>query len=95
MSRASIIPFDDPIVGIEANLRYWLDDRDAEGTYEADYHSVVIEGNTAVTQGRSHYIQSGTRDLETEFDNIFILRFNDAGECIEFREWWVEQPIGA
>jgi hypothetical protein len=26
-----------------------------------------------------------------EFDNIFLIRFNDAGECTEFREWYMQK----
>ena len=84
-------PFEEPIVGREAIVASWREDRDAEGSYDAHYAPVTVEGMTAVSNGRSLYYTAGSQTVERQFDNIFLLRFNDQGECIEFREWFMEQ----
>jgi hypothetical protein len=54
---------------------------------------VAIQGNLAVTNGRSTYFEKGTKNVVRDFDNIFLLRFNAAGECTEFREWYMQKKM--
>jgi hypothetical protein len=30
--------------------------------------------------------------VETDYDNCFVMRFDAAGQCREFTEWYVERP---
>lgn len=83
-------PFDEPVVGREAIVQWWLEEPDAPGTYDATYRPIMIDGRRAVTNGRSRYYDADGTILRAEFDNIFILTFNDAGECSEFREWYMQ-----
>lgn len=84
-------PFDaDPVRGREAIVANWLEYRDAPGTYDAHYEPVAVEGNVAVANGRSSYFEADGKTLTRIFDNIFVLRFDDAGRCIEFRDWFVQ-----
>jgi hypothetical protein len=46
-----------------------------------------------VANGRSHYFEADGKTLDKVFDNIFVLRFDDQGQCVEFREWYM-QPRG-
>jgi hypothetical protein len=32
------------------------------------------------------------RHAEEEFDNIYLIRFNDNSECVEIREWYRQKP---
>ena len=87
-------PFDehDPVRGRAAIVANWLEEPDAAGSWEARYTPVAVEGNVGVAQGRTRYLQpDGT--LEKEFDNIFVLHFDDAGRCTRFTEWYM-QPRG-
>jgi hypothetical protein len=65
---------------------------DAPGTYAGHYEPVVAEGDRAVAHGRSRYFEADGTTLRTEFDNIFVLRFDEDGRCAEYREWYFERP---
>jgi len=84
-------PFDTPQIGREAIVESWLAHRDPPDTYDADYTTLMIDGDRAVTTGRTYYYHAGTRDLSAEFANVWVLRFNATGECCEFLEWYMER----
>lgn len=86
-------PFSEPLHRRSAIVASWFGDRqDAPGTYDGHYEPLAIEGNRAVTQGRSQYFESDGTTLKTEYDNIFVLDFDDEGRCTAFREWYMERP---
>ncbi len=87
-------PFDDEAVrGRDAIVAHWLEYRDAPGTYDAHYEPIAVDGNIAVANGRTHYVEVDDKMPAKVFDNIFVLRFDDQGQCVEFREWYM-QPRG-
>ena len=55
-------PYDEPIVGREGVVASWLGEdesgdassRDTEGTYDASYRAVAVDGDTAVATGSSN-----------------------------------------
>ena len=59
-------PDDEPIAGREAVVESWLGEgdhegassRDAEGTYDASYEPVAVDGDVAVATGTSTYRSS-------------------------------------
>jgi hypothetical protein len=83
----------DPVVGRDAIVRSWLEDPDDPGTWEADYEPLAIDGDVHVATGWSRYLEPDG-SLRDEYGNIFVCRFDDAGQCREFSEWFVrlEQP---
>lgn len=83
-----------PIQGREAIIEDWFKHPDAAGSFDAHYEPLVIEGNTAVTNGRTTYYEPGTQKVTSRFDNLFVLRFDDQGRCVEFREWWMTPRKG-
>lgn len=85
-------PFHEPIRGRAAIIAYWLEKPDQKGTYDGYYEPLLIEGDHAVTHGRSVYFEQDGKTLNTEFDNIFVLQFDDEGRCTEYREWYMERP---
>jgi hypothetical protein len=90
-------PFDDPVRGRLAIVASWLEGKDPPGTYDASYQPVVIEGDLAVTNGRSRYFKDSSKsELMREFDNLFLIRFDEQGRCRSFEEWHMEprgQPV--
>ncbi len=90
-ARYYYTPYDEPLIGHEAIIASWSEGADSPDSFDAAYKPLVVEGNTAVTNGRSLYYQPGTRTVGAEFDNIFVLRFDDAGRCTEFREWFMKR----
>lgn len=85
-------PFDEPVEGREAIVASWLEDRDEPGTYDASYEPLTVEENVAVVNGRSRYYSiPGSLAVASEFDNIFVIRFDEHGKAIEFREWYMKK----
>ena len=85
-------PWDDePVLGREAIVANWLDDRDEPGTWEAWYRPYAVEGDRASVIGESRYTNAdGTlRDLHY---NHWTVRFDADGRCIEFVEYFMSLP---
>jgi len=93
-------PYDDPVRGREAVVRSWLgqdehpgvSSRDEEGTYDAVYRAVAVEADVAVATGSSTYLSAPGGAVEKVYDNCFVMRFDSAGRCCEFTEWYMERP---
>src|SRR5687768_10673963 len=80
-------PFDEQthLRGRDAIVADWLKQPDAVGSWEAQYAPVAVEGNVGVAQGRTRYFRSDG-SIQKQFDNIFVLHFDDAGRCTRFTE---------
>src|SRR5262249_18263677 len=66
-------PFDtEPVIGRDAIVANWLENRDKPGTYDAQYRVVAVDGDVAVAQGRSSYFAEDGKTLKKIYDNIFI-----------------------
>jgi Domain of unknown function (DUF4440) len=92
-------PKDEPLRGREAVVASWLgedDDedsaRDPEGTYDAAYATAAVDGDVAVATGSSVYRSTPGGPIDRTFDNCFVMRFDAAGRCREFTEWFIERP---
>ncbi len=85
-------PFSEPIQGRAAIVASWLEQPDTPGTYDGHYEPILIEGDRAVTNGRSRYFELDGSTLRAEWNNIFVLRFDDEGRCTEYREWYMQRP---
>ena len=84
-------PFDEqnPLRGRKAIVADWLAEPNPPDSWEAHYVPVAVEGNVGVAQGRTRYFRPD-RSIEREFDNIFVLHFDDAGQCTRFTEWFMQ-----
>ena len=93
-------PYDEPIVGRDAVVASWLGEsdeggassRDAPGTYEAAYSPVAVDGDTVVATGTSSYRDEPGGPVDRTYENCFVMRFDDAGGCREFTEYFLRQP---
>ena len=93
-------PFDEPIAGRDAVVEAWLGEgghegassRDPEGTYDAEYRAVAVDGDVAVATGRSWYLDAPGGETNQVFHNAFVMRFDEEGRCSEFTEWFAEEP---
>ncbi len=84
-------PFDEePVRGRDAIVANWIENQDAPGSYDAHYEPIAVDGNIAVTNGRSRYFEADSKTLRKVFDNIVVLRFDDQGQCVDFREWYMQ-----
>jgi len=93
-------PYDEPIVGRDAVVASWLGDSDAEGassrdepgTYEATYSPVAVDGDVVVATGTSTYREGPGGPVKHIFENCFVMRFDDSGQCREFTEYFIKRP---
>jgi hypothetical protein len=93
-------PYDEPVCGRDAVVASWFgedDDSgastpDPEGTYDASYATVAVDGDVAVATGFSTYRTAPGGPIDRTYDNCFVMRFDAAGRCREFTEWYVERP---
>jgi ketosteroid isomerase-like protein len=93
-------PHDEPVVGRQAVVESWLgegehegaSERDQEGTYDASYAPVAVDGDLAVATGSSTYTRGLGGPIDEIYDNCFVMRFDDDGRCREFTEWFVKRP---
>jgi hypothetical protein len=86
----SFHPYDAPVIGRQAIVDAWLKEPDAPGTFEANYKPIAIDGDVAVVNGRSRYFKDSSRvELTKEWDNLYVIEFDQDGRCRSFREWYV------
>ncbi|MEK6342551.1 MAG: nuclear transport factor 2 family protein [Curtobacterium sp.] len=87
-------PFEIRAEGRRAIVSEWLSERDAfvNERFDASYHPLTINGNTAVTHGRTVFYAPDSDEVVTAYDNIWFLRFDLDGRCSEFHEWYAGRP---
>ena len=79
--------FSEPLVGGAAIAADWLEDPDAEGSWEAEYRPFAVDGDRAVAVGETRYPPEGKR-----YANVYLLEFADDGRCSSFTEWNFRAP---
>lgn len=82
-------PQDAPVCGRAAIVDSWLDDTDESGRYDGKYEPLAIDGEAHVASGWSRYFDA-SGELEDDYCNIYLCRFDDEGRCREFTEWWIQ-----
>lgn len=87
-------PFDVRAQGRAAITAAWLAEQhlDTPGGYDARYVPIAIDGDVVVTQGRTRFFDPATGQVQTDYDNIWVLRFGSDGRCAEFHEWYAGRP---
>jgi hypothetical protein len=93
-------PYDEPVTGRAAVVASWLGEsgsgdastRDDPGTYEATYSPVAVDGDVVVATGRSSYREDRDGPVVRVYENCFVMRFDDAGRCRDFTEYYVKRP---
>lgn len=87
-------PFGIRARGRDAITAEWLSEKhlDEPGGYEAHYELIAIDGDIVVSHGRTRFFDPATRETRTDYDNIWVLRFDSDGRCAEFHEWYAGRP---
>ncbi len=82
---------DDVVAGRDAIVANWVADRDAPGSWTAEYRPWAIEGDRAVAVGVSRYYGDDRTTVEREYHNVFLCRFDTEGRCREFTELFLRR----
>jgi len=91
-------PWDEPVRGRAAVVSSWVEPagdasgRDEPGTYDAHYEPYAVDGNRAVAVGWSDYSERPGGPLRERYHNCYLLRFDGAGRCSSFTEFFVRHP---
>ncbi len=79
-------PFDAPWEGREGIVKGWLERKDEPGSFEFEYQVLAVEGNLGILEGLTRY-----KDPPLIYSNIWTIRLDGEGRCVEFKEWWMEK----
>lgn len=79
------------VVGREAIVASWLDERDEPGSWTATYRPWLVAGDAAVAVGVSRYLGADRAAIEREYHNVFLCRFDTDGRCREFTEHFMRR----
>jgi ketosteroid isomerase-like protein len=83
---------DDEVVrGRETIVSNWLEERDASGSWTAEYRPWAVDGDRAVAVGATRYLSEDRESVEREYHNVFLLRFDADGRCKEFTELYMRR----
>ena len=86
-ARYAYHPYDaEPVRGRAAIVDDWRSDPDEPGSWDARYEVALIEGDRAIARGETSYA-NGTR-----FSNLWELRFDGDGRCVDYVEWYMLKP---
>lgn len=77
---------DETVVGRDAIVASWLEDRDEPASWTAEYHPWAIDGDRAAAVGVSRYLGADGTSVEREYHNVFLCRFDIEGRCREFTD---------
>ena len=84
-------PWAEPIVGRDAIVASWLENKDEPGSWTAHYDAWSFDGERASAIGESRYLNADG-SVRTQYHNHFALRFDGHGRCVEFVEYYMELP---
>jgi ketosteroid isomerase-like protein len=89
-----LYPFGVRAQGRAAITAEWMAEKDAfaVSAYDAHYELIAIDGDIAVTHGRTRFFDAETGEVLTDYDNVWVLRFGPDGRCAEFHEWYAARP---
>ena len=85
-------PFDDPMVGREAIYQYWSEASQDLKDVRFSYEILAVKGNLGIAlwQGNFVNLKSGN---QVALDGVFLVEFEEPGQCCIFREWWHSRNI--
>ncbi len=81
-------PADEPVKGRDAIVESWLEDPDEKGRVDGRYEPLAIDGDVHVASGWSRYLDENG-ELEDEYWNVYVCRFDGDARCREFIEYWI------
>lgn len=82
---------EDVVRGRDAIVASWLETPDDPGSWRAEYRPFAVGADTAAAVGFTRYLATADAP-EAVFDNVFLLRFDDAARCTEFTDVYMRRP---
>ena len=79
-----------PFRGRDAIAEGWLAGGIEGEQFEIQSEILAIDGRRAVVRRRITYHSDDGGSVESRWDTCWVIDFDDAGRCAEYREWFVE-----
>jgi hypothetical protein len=87
-------PFDEPMIGREAIIRYW---DEGAGKAQKDvafaFEILSVQDDSGVAHWRASFVRVPS-GASVDLDGLLVARFSPEGVCYRFREWWHRREIG-
>jgi uncharacterized protein (TIGR02246 family) len=80
-------PFDEPMRGRDAILRYWSDALGSQDQVKFSYEVLAVSEGNGIARWRASFVRVPS-SAQVELDGIFLVRMNSEGQCTQFQEWW-------
>lgn len=81
-------PHEEPWRGRAAIVANWLGRKDEPGSWSFRHEIVAVAEDVTFVRGWTRYL-----DPPADYSNLWVIRFNDSGQCVEFTEWWMERDV--
>ena len=81
------MPFDAPKQGRAGIEEYWRNVTAEHRDVEFGSKVISVTGNTGVAHWHASFKVASTGAL-LELDGVFVLEFDEKGQCKSLREWW-------
>ena len=78
-------PWRKPWRGRQGIVDGWLGRKDNPGTWTFEYEIVIADEKLGVVKGITRY-----QDPDPGNVNLWLIRLDEAGQCTEFTEYWME-----
>jgi limonene-1,2-epoxide hydrolase len=84
-------PFAKPVDGRPDIVAYWRMVATVMSDVEFGFELLATSGNVGVARVNDTLTRVAT-GRRVRYDGIFFIRLDEAMQCEEFREWWVQSP---
>ncbi len=81
------MPFDAPKQGRAAIEEYWRNVTAEQRDVKFESKVIAVNGNTGVAHWKASFRVAST-GATLSLDGVFVLEFDDSGQCKSLREWW-------
>lgn len=86
-------PFVEPLRGLQAIAAYWSAATGSHVDVHFDYAVLALSGNQGIAHWRCSFVRPQEK-ASLRLDGVFVLQFDEQGQCKSLREWWHRQERG-
>ena len=79
-------PFAEVFRDRQTLVDHWVGTVNTHDDIKTSYEILAVDDGLGICRYRASYIRLKTARVED--DMIFLVRLNEQGECVEFREWY-------
>lgn len=80
-------PYEDPRKGRAGVEEYWRTETADHSDVQFESTVIAVNGNTGVAHWTAEFTLK-SNGIIIELDGVFVLEFDDKGQCTSLKEWW-------